>query len=323
LSKPKYCVVGVGPVGGILTAHLALKGADVTAVDIFKEHLDRMKERGLKVEGAADIDVKVNKIFYSLEEAGDAGEKFDAIFVCVKATVIKFIAPLLSAVLADGGVGISWQNGLDTEAGLLEVLGPDHTLRGAVNYAGNLTGLGSVRMTFFHPPNYLGPAEKNRTGASEAARRLALQLSDFGLATEYTDDIQRHVWAKAIRNAALMPVSALTGMDMAQVMDSERSLFLVEELLKESLNVSAKVGHVFDRKFYDETLEYYRGAGHHMPSMRGDVEDGRRTETEFLNHRIAEYGAMHGVDAPYNRALANLLLCIDELASQRQRKAEK
>lgn len=323
MGNPRIAVVGVGPVGSILSAYYALKNVPVVAIDIFKEHLDRIREEGVVIEGAAALKVKVENTYYSVEDAAAAGEKFDGVFVCVKATAIKHVAAGLPALLNDDGVAISWQNGLDTEAGLLDVLGPERTLRGAVNYAGNLMGIGAVRMTFFNPPNYLGAAVKGNPAAEEMAKRVAVSLSAVDLATEFTDDIHHHVWEKAIRNAALMPVSALTGMDMAQVMDSPHSLFLVEKLLAESMAVSAKVGYVFDQKFFDETLEYYRRAGHHMPSMRGDVEDGRRTETEFLNHRIAEYGEKRGVDTPYNRALANSLLCIDELAAQRQRKSEK
>ena len=323
MGNPRIGMVGVGPVGSILAAYYTQKGYPVVAIDIFKEHLDRIRDQGLVIEGATDLTVRVEKTYYSVEDAAAAGEKFDGVFVCVKATAIKHVAPGLPALLNDDGVGISWQNGLDTEAGLLEVLGPERTLRGAVNYAGNLMGIGTVRMTFFNPPNYLGAAVRGNAKAEDMAGRVAKSLSSVDLATEFTDDIHHYVWEKAIRNAALMPVSALTGMDMAQVMDSPRSLFLVEQLLTESMAVSAKVGYSFDQKFYDDTLEYYRKAGHHMPSMRGDVEDGRRTETEFLNHRIAEVGEQHGVPAPYNRALANALLCIDELAGQRQRKSDQ
>ena len=323
MSNPRVAVVGVGPVGSILSAYYARSGVPVVAIDIFKEHLDHIREKGISIEGAAELEVKVENTYYSVEDAAEAGEKFDGVFVCVKATAIKFVAPGLPALLNDDGVAISWQNGLDTEAGLLEVLGPERMLRGAVNYAGNLMGIGTVRMTFFNPPNYLGAAVKGNPAAEDMAKRVAASLSEANLQTEFTDDIHHHVWEKAIRNAALMPVSAITGMDMAQVMESPSSLFLVEKLLTESMAVSAEVGYEFDQKFYDDTLEYYRKAGHHMPSMRGDVEDGRRTETEFLNHRIAEYGERHGVDSPYNRALANCLLCIDELTGQRQRKSDK
>ena len=33
---------------------------------------------------------------------------------------------------------------------------------------------------------------------------------------------------------------------------------------------------------------------------------------------IAEYGEKHGVACPYNRALANLVLCIDEVAAEKK-----
>ncbi len=44
--KYKFGVVGVGPTGGILAAHLANKGHDIVLVDIFKSHMDEIKKMG-------------------------------------------------------------------------------------------------------------------------------------------------------------------------------------------------------------------------------------------------------------------------------------
>jgi len=111
-------------------------------------------------------------------------------------------------------------------------------------------------------------------------------------------------------------------MDMAQVMVSARGMDMVKKLLAESMDVSAGAGYKFSQDFYDETLLYYEKAGNHVPSMLGDVQDGRRTEVEFLNQKIVEYGEKNGVDTPYSLAVSNLILCVDELNSQRQRKSD-
>lgn len=322
MANKKIGVVGVGPVGGILGAHLLRAGQDVTLIDIYEEHMAKICSDGLVVEGTREMTVEAGAWCLSLTEAAEKGLSFDLIFVCVKATAVRFVAGDLEAVLAEGGTVVSFQNGLDTEQGLVEQLGPDRTLRAAVNYAGNLAGLGQFRMTFFNPPNHLGAAVPGTSAAEERARAVCGILSAADLETIYSEDIQHHVWEKAIRNAGLMPVSALTGQNMAQVMNSARSLHLVEELLREEIAIAEAVGHSFGPDFFDSTLEYYRKAGAHMPSMRGDVVDERQTEIEFINHKIAEYGEKHGVACPYNRALANLVFCIDEVAAE-NKKASK
>ncbi|MHC4606326.1 MAG: ketopantoate reductase family protein [Planctomycetota bacterium] len=314
MAGEKIAIVGVGPVGSILAAYLVKGGFDVTAVDILQKHLDAMRAEGLVIEGKADLSVPVGNTFPSIEAAAKAGRKFDIVYICVKAVVVPRIAGAVPSILREDGTGISFQNGLDSEAGLLEVLGPERTLRGVINYAGNLSGMGKVRMTFFNPPNYMGAAVPGTSAAEERAKKVAALMDGVTLTTEFSDNIQHHVWEKAIRNAALAPVSAVTGMNMKQVMDSPNSLHIVEKLLSEAMDVSAKAGFPWDRKFYDDTLAYYRKAGPHIPSMLEDVRDGRVTEIGFLNGRIAEYGEKHGVDVPYNREIANLVNCIDELA---------
>jgi len=322
MTDRKIAIIGVGPVGGILAAHLIEHGKDVTLIDVFREHVDKMRSDALVIEGTVPRKVPVASAFLGVAEAALAGARFDTVFICVKATAIRNFIEYLPRVLTDGGVAISFQNGMDTEASVLEILGPERTLRGVVNYAGNLASVGRIQMTFFNPPNYMGAAAPGNSAAEERAKEVAVMMSDTGLATIFSDNILWHVWEKVIRNAGMMPISALTGMDIAQVSASEHGSFVVKKLLEESIAVSRAAGYSFDDSFFDETLDYYEKAGHHVPSMLEDVRDGRRTEIEFLNRRIAEYGERHGVETPYSRAVSRLILCIDELNAQRQRKSD-
>ncbi len=54
-------VIGVGPSGGILAAHLAKKGHDVVLVDIFKSHMDEIKKNGLRITNYRDFSVNFSK----------------------------------------------------------------------------------------------------------------------------------------------------------------------------------------------------------------------------------------------------------------------
>lgn len=306
-------VIGGSPIGCILAAHLQQSGYRVTLIEDDAETLNAIRDNGIRIEGARSIETRPFGVIESTGAAAEAGMVFDWIFVCSRTSKMSEIVSGLPLILADEGFAIHFRNGLDTEAPVLEILGPQRCLRGAINYAGNTLAPGRVRMTFFDPPNFIGAAVPGDARAESRARELVEVMNAVGLESMFAGDVRIPVWKTAIRHSAMLPVSALTGMDVAQVMGSPRSLHLIKKLLSEAIEVAARVGFHFDQKFYYDTLTYFLKAGHHMPSMWNDIRKGRPTEIGSLNQKIAEYGELHGVDVPYHRAMSNLVLCIDEL----------
>jgi 2-dehydropantoate 2-reductase len=320
MGNPKIAVVGAGPVGGILAAYVSRGGHEVAVIDVLKPCIEKIRADGITVEGFASFHAAIAGAYDSIAAAAAAGARFETVFVCVKAPANRCIAGALPSILADDGAVVVFQNGLDTEVPILEACGPERTVRGVVNYAGNAKEPGRIHMTFFNGVNYVGPAAAGNAAAEAKAKAAAALLTAALLTTEFSGDVHRFVWAKAIRNAALMPISALTGKDIADVMESPTSFRILDFMLKEQLAVAASIGYAFDQKFYEDTLAYYRKAGHHMPSMYDDVVNRRQTEIGFLNHRIAEVGERNGIPVPYNRTVANLVLCLDEVAEARKAK---
>lgn len=310
----RIAVVGAGPVGGVLCAHLIkAKLASPTIIENWLEYLQEIRKNGIVIKGVREISVPIKNAFQSISEASQAGCTFDMVFLCVKAPVNKEIAAMLPTILSKEGTVICFQNGLDTERAISEYVDNQRILRGVVNYAGNMEGF-EIKMNFFNPPNYIGPPPWGFTECSRLGRDTAELLSEAGLATEYVEDIQREVWKKTIRNASLTPISALSGMTISQVMSNPRSRFIVEKLMFEALSVARAMGFDIDDTFIQETISYLERAGSHMPSMRVDITSKRKTEVEFLNHKIAEHGEKLGIDVSYNRAIANLILSIDDMA---------
>jgi 2-dehydropantoate 2-reductase len=315
----RIAVIGASPIGCILAASLLDIGKDVTIIEGDADLLAAIRANGLSIEGTMQIEAKPDRLYASAGAAAEAKERFDVVFVCVKTDTIRDAVGALPLLIDHEGTAVRLQNGLDTEAPVLEILGPQRCLRGVINYSGNSREPGRVIMTFFDPPNYVGAAVPGEAAAEARARRIVDLMNEARLDCRLSGDVRVQVWETVIRHSAMLPISALTGMDVAQVMGSPHSLQLLKGLLTEAIAVAAKVGFHFDQKFYYDTLTYYVKAGHHMPSMWSDVRLGRRTEVEVLNHKIAEYGELHGVEVPYQRAVANLLLCIDELAALEKR----
>lgn len=302
-KEPKIAIVGAGPVGGILGAHLAHAGHYVVLCDVLKNHLDAIKERGLTIKGVSELISRHDKLAYGISELTNFPE-IDTIIIATKASVMPRFIPELAKVTQPGTRVISCQNGLGTEEFLAETFGPDNVLRIVVNYAGGLVGDGEIRMSFFNPPNYIGALTAN---GEPLARQMAEMMTEAGLETQFTPHIKRYEWEKVILNAALSPVCALTRKTMKDMMDFEVTELLVEGLLREGIKVAEATGVMFDEGFFEHCVQYLKKAGHHKTSMHVDIERGTPTEIDWINGKIVEHGHALGIETPYNSTITALI----------------
>ncbi len=294
-------VVGVGPIGGILSAHLAKSGVDVIVVDVVEPLIARVKEQGIHVTGPAsektygEFAVKVKEASVSFDALADAGY----VFVCTKTIVLDAVVDSLKPVWTEGKTLISFQNGIDPEDVLAQVAGRDNTLRVVVNYAGNVVEHGVCKMNWFTPPNHISAlTEAGRAKAEE----IAQILSDAKLTTDVVDDVKKYAFEKTALNATLCPICALTGQTMGEAMADEDAKLLVLEILKEAREVGEAQGWQFEHTIED-WMKYLSAGGPHKPSLAVDLDAGRKTEIDFMNGKITEYGRKLGIPTPYNDSM--------------------
>ena len=78
----KFLVVGLGPSGAILSAHVARAGHTVCGLDIWAEHVAAIRERGLSIEGVDYLQTPLSEVWTSPSEIEDLG--FDYVVIAVK-----------------------------------------------------------------------------------------------------------------------------------------------------------------------------------------------------------------------------------------------
>jgi 2-dehydropantoate 2-reductase len=303
ISEPKIAIIGAGPVGGILGAHLARSGHYVVLCDILKDHLDVIKSKGLTITGVSEITAKCGRLAYSIAEMSNFPET-DTFVICTKASILPRIIPQIAQVARPGARFICNQNGLDNEDYMAETFGPDNVLRMVPNYAGSLTGNGEIWMSFFNRPNYVGAV----TAQGEPfARQMATIMTEAGMDAQFTTDIKRHQWVKTLQNASNNPICALTRKRMKEVMDLAPTESLVEDLLREGIAVAEATGVTLDEEFFAQSVEHLKTVGYHKPSMLQDVERGAMTEIDWLNGKIVEHARAHGIGVPNHAAIVKLV----------------
>lgn len=305
--RPKrFAIIGAGPVGGVVAAFLARGGYDVTLCDVIPSLLEPALEPGILIEGVDNLQAKVARVTTRVDEI--VKDPPDVIFVTVKATALPLIASALEGFVAEGRYVISWQNGIDTAQALAKNLGAKSVLRGVVNFGCVPLNPGHIRLAFHHRPHYLQELDPQSYAAAEGICRV---LTECGLDTLHSKNIGDMVWRKAVLNACMNPLCAVTGMTMVEIINDPITFNLVDALLKEGIAVARANEFSLGSDFYPYALNYIKNAGNHKPSMLQDIEAKRRTEIDYINGKIVEYGVQAGIATPYNTMIRGLVKALE------------
>jgi 2-dehydropantoate 2-reductase len=300
-------VIGAGTVGSMLVGHFLRAGyEDVAIVDIPKR-INQIKENGISISRLKSIDVRPNHLFDSIGQLKD--RKIDTLFVATKTTHLDAVAKEIQKIHHPDMTVISFQNGIGTEHFLAKFVDPKMVARVTVNFAGNKDeDSGDIFMSWFHPPNFLGPYYEQDLGS---LRRIANLMTEVGLETRAVThkEIKRQVFFKTILNAALNALCATTGLTMAEAMRMRHTRHLARELLREALSVAAKMGYHYGEDALEQCMNYLDKGGEHYPSMWSDLRKKRRTEIDYINGKIVKIAQMFtDVSVELNRFFCTMVM---------------
>lgn len=302
----EIAVVGAGPVGSVVAAILAAADHGVAICEISAELRGAIGGRGISLVGERRTTVAADR-FAAIHATIDslAQDPPGTVFICVKATAIPLVVSALGELLPSSTTVVSWQNGIDTELSVAESIPPEQVVRAVVNYGVSFDReADAVRVSFEHPPHAV---QELVAAGRERAEQVAALLSGAGLTTERADHLERMVWKKAILNAALNALCGLTGLNMEEATRDSFAWDLADRVLKESISVARANEIWLGSGFYRWAVDYMHRAGAHRPSMLLDLDAGRRTEIDFINGKIVEYGSRVGVATPYNETMVALV----------------
>lgn len=179
-------VIGTGPIGGIIGGRLARAGHDMTFVDIDREHVAAIRARGLQVDVPdGPFNVKI-KIAFPNEVQG----KYDIAFIAVRSNYTPAALDTATAHLADDGLLVSLQNGINPPL-LAERVGADRTVGAAIRMGCQKLAPGHVQ-TATRGHLYVGHLH----GGSTAQLEKLNGILDRVIPSEITDNILGVLWSK-------------------------------------------------------------------------------------------------------------------------------
>jgi 2-dehydropantoate 2-reductase len=304
----KIAVVGAGAMGSVYAGLLASAGHEVWAVDRWQEHVDAIRERGLRVEGASgDRVVRVR----ATTDAAEVGEA-ELVLIATKAMDVKAASESARVLVGPGTLVLSIQNGLGGPDIAASILGEK---RVAVGVAGGFGasivepgrvhhhGLELVRLGERHGP------------ATPRVEAIAQVWRAAGFNVQTDDDVDRVIWEKLICNVSFSGACAVLGCTIGEVIADRHAWTVASRCGQEAFEVARALDVSLG---FDDVGSYVRNFGLKIPgarpSMLLDLMAGRRSEIDFINGAIPRAGRKTGVATPFNEAVTALVKALEARA---------
>jgi len=292
----KIAVVGAGAMGSLFGGLLADAGEEVTLIDVWKEHVDAINARGLRITGISG-DRTVNVM--ATTDPGIVGS-VDLVIIFVKSYDTAKAARDALPMASDETVFLSLQNGLGNIDKISEAAGNHRIIRGVTAQGSTLLGPGEI----YHAgrgPTVIGELDDAQT---ERVQGISEAFNHAGIPTEISLNIQGAIWSKVLVNVGINPLTALTGLRNGELLEHPEIKEVMKKAVEEGLLVARGLGIKMElQNPVEKVYEVAEATAANRSSMLQDVERGRRTEIDALNGAIVELGRRIGVDTPVNETL--------------------
>lgn len=297
----KIAVLGCGAMGSVYAALLGKAGHEIWAIDSWREHVEAMRTKGLRLEGASgENTVRVN----ATSNAADAGH-CDLVIIATKAMHVEQAAKSAQSLIGPDTVVLSIQNGLGGPDTAARVLGRERVMVGVVGgFGASMRGPGHAHHNgweLVRLGEFAGPVTPRLEKVAEVWKSGGFKVKCF-------DDIDQLVWEKLICNVCFSGTCSITEMTIGQVMGNPDAWLCASGCATEAWKV-AKAKNI--RVDIDDPVAYVRNFGSKIPdarpSMLLDHMAGRMSEIEAINGAIPVAGKAVGVDAPFNTVVSALV----------------
>jgi 2-dehydropantoate 2-reductase len=292
-------VLGAGAVG----LSIAAKLSTITSVHAVcrKRHAKAIADRGFVLTG-----IWGNAVYhFSAAENVPPEWDFSSIIITSKAVDTEEICAQHADLLRRSEV-VSLQNGIGNE----EIISryTDHVIGGTIITGFEWQGDGAVKVTVEAGPVKLG---RFPHGVDPVVHDLVNLLNVAGIRAEESGQIQGELWAKTLYNCALNPLGAIMEVPYGYLAHPD-AWKIVEGVVREVYAVLGKAGIPLpwpDAGAYLEYLGTYQlpATAQHRSSMLQDIQNGKRTEIDFINGAVVSRAQTWGLNAPINEVLMGLV----------------
>ena len=296
----RILIVGPGAMGSLFAVLLADAGNDVFVLDYRPDRAVRLNENGFRVHGVSGERFKRIRVSLRADEI----PRVDYAFIWVKSYDTASAVRSIDSALKESGYVVTLQNGLGNADIIAERFGAGRVIAGVTSHGATCLAPGDIL--------HAGTGETvigTLSGrVSEGVTECARMLNDAGIQTRVSEDVRSEIWGKLIVNAAINPLTAITGLRNGELIRYDETMRVMRMIVEEGVKVATELGFALPYPDpMDRVVDVCKLTAGNISSMLQDVMAGKKTEIDFINGAIARLGREKGIPTPVNETLMYLV----------------
>jgi len=294
----KIAVIGVGAMGSIYAGLLANKGHEVWAIDTWLDHINTIKEEGLRIEGASG-DCTLDTINASTDLA-DAGV-CDLYIIATKASGVGPAAQAIAPLKNKDSLILTIQNGLGAGDRIAKFMPIENVLLGVADgFGASMKGPGHAH----HNAMNLIRLGEMTGGLTPRLEHVATIWQDAGFNARAFEDINQLIWEKFLCNVTFSAACTVFNCTVGELMNNPAHWEIALGAMQEAYSIGIAKNIAFS---FDDPKAYVTAFGSKMPdarpSMLLDHLAHRPSELSAINGQVPVMGQVMGIATPYNEGL--------------------
>jgi 2-dehydropantoate 2-reductase len=287
--------MGAGAVGGYLGTCLS-RVADVHLI-ARGAHLEALRERGLTIV-TPDGERSTHAVS-ATDDPADIGP-VDYVLFLVKSYDTDEAARRIQPLIGQGTGVLSLQNGIDNEARIGAVIGPEHVLGGAAYILSAIESPGVVRSN--RARLVLGELEPGPP-SERVTRFVDAANASGGIDARAVADVRLTKWEKYTLLVAFSAVTAATQLTVGDIRASSAASEMLRAIMAEAWSIGRALGVPLADDHVDKAHALVLAqADDEGTSLRHDLLIGHRMELEALQGTLRRLGRETGIPTPWTDA---------------------
>ena len=230
--------------------------------------------------------------------------KADLIIISVKNSGLVDAAASIKNFVDENTIILSLLNGISSEEYLASIYGWEKLLFSY--FVGHTSTRKGAEITFDGVGEIVF-GEKENSEFSQKVLAVKNLFDETKIDYSIPEDMEYSMWKKFLVNVGTNQASAILGGAYKLFQNSEKSMNLAKNFMKEAQKIAEVSGVKNTEKMLDEALEIINSM---LPetksSMLQDVESARKTEVEIFAGKVIEMGEKFNIPTPYNKSSLKL-----------------
>lgn len=304
----RIAVLGGGAMGSLFGGYLSRKN-EVILVDVSAPLVEKVRAGGVVIQEPDGTSAA-----YRVEALNQtAGQPpVDLMILFVKAMYSESALAQNRGMIGPDTYLMTLQNGSGHEQTLLEFVDRDHVIIGTTQHNSAVVEPGVVR----HGGSGLTHIG-SLSGAPGRLDEIARSMTDCGLATDRSANIQKLIWEKLFTNVSASVLTAVLQVPLGFIAQDPNAWSICERLVCEAVAVANADGMGFDaRQKVEEVRRVCENSPQGLTSIYADIRDGRRSEVDTISGSVVRASRRNGTPAPTHEAVVALVKALEAKAAQ-------